>query len=143
MPVHHCADSPSMLSPPISETIKYVARAPAGAARLNTMRCTRAARFERPCFSKIEVNPNAAGALCTKIAKKIMSPTLKLDVVAEAPIAIPSAAACMTRPNVVARLRLCFGDGAREPKKPSDSSSPDTLDPARSSRLTCLLVGAD
>jgi len=142
MPVHHCADSPSMLSPPTSETRKYVASAPAGAARLNTMRCTRAARFERPCFRRMEVNPKAAGALCTKMARKMISPTFKLDVVADAPIAMPSAAAWITRPVVVARLRVCFGDGLNEPRKPSDSSSPDVLGPARFSKLTCLFVGA-
>ena len=142
MPVHHWADSPSILSPPTSETRKYVANAPAGAARLNTMRWTRIARFDRPCFSKIDVRPKAAGALWTKIARKMIIPTCKLAVVADAPIAIPSAAACMTRPVVVARLRACLGDGRREPRKPSASSSPDALDPARFSKLTCLFVGA-
>ena len=61
-------------------------------------------------------------------------------VVAEAPMAMPSAAAWMTSPVVVARLRDCFGVGVREPRKDSVSSLVEEV--ARSSRLICRVVGA-
>jgi hypothetical protein len=68
-----------------------------------------------------------------------MRPSFLSGEETEAPIAIPSAAAWITKPVVVARLRDCFGVGVRDPKKPSDSSSfADSEDPPRLLRLICL-----
>ncbi len=61
------------------------------------------------------------------IAMKIMKPSLVLELEAEAPIAMPSAAAWITRPVVVARDRVCFGVGVRDCRKESDSSSPELM----------------
>jgi hypothetical protein len=61
------------------------------------------------------------------MAMKIMKPSLVLEEEAEAPIAMPSAAAWMTSPVVVARERLCFGVGVRDCRKESDSSSPEEI----------------
>ena len=52
-----------------------------------------AALLDNPCFSNTDVNPNAAGALWIMIATKMISPSFIFDVVADAPIAMPSAAA--------------------------------------------------
>ena len=49
------------------------------------------------------MSPNAAGALCTIIAKKIMNESE--GWVEDAPRAIPSAAAWMTSPSVVESVR--------------------------------------
>jgi hypothetical protein len=43
-----------------------------------------------------------------------MKPSLVLELVAEAPMAIPSAAAWITSPVVVARERVCLGVGVRD-----------------------------
>jgi hypothetical protein len=48
------------------------------------------------------------------IAIKMINPSFVFEVDAEAPIAIPSAAACITRPVVVARERVCLGEGVRD-----------------------------
>lgn len=104
-------------------TMKYVTSAPTGAARLNTMRCTLAARLLNPCLSSVDVSPNAAGALWTRMAKKMIRPTFMFDVVADAPIATPSAAAWITSPIVVASDRDCFGEGVKLPRKDSSSRS--------------------
>ena len=85
-----------------------------GAAREKIMRWPRAARLERPCFKRTEVSPNAAGALCTIMAINITKPSFVFRLDAEAPIAMPSAAAWMTKPVVVARLRVCFAEGVKE-----------------------------
>lgn len=63
MPVHQLPDALSILPPPISLTNNQVERAPTGAARLNTIKWARAARFDKPCFRSTDVRPNAAGAL--------------------------------------------------------------------------------
>ncbi|KAK7739609.1 hypothetical protein SLS63_001955 [Diaporthe eres] len=103
-----------------------------------------AARFDSPCLSSMDVRPNAAGALWIMMAMKIMRPSFMSLVVADAPIAMPSAAAWITRPVVVARLFDCLGVGAKEPRNPSVSSSasPFTLAEPRLSRLMCLVAGA-
>jgi hypothetical protein len=124
IPVHHCPLSPSICAPPSILSNNHVESAPHGAAKLNTIRCPLAALLLNPCFNNTLVNPNAAGALCTIIAIKIINPSLVLLLDAEAPIAIPSAAACITSPVVVARERVCLGEGASDERKDSDSSSP-------------------
>lgn len=125
MPVHHWPFSPSMcVPPPRMLTNSQVVNAPNGAARLKMMRWPRAALLLSPCFSNTDVSPNAAGALWIMIATKMMNPSLVLEEVAEAPIAMPSAAAWITRPVVVARERVCFGVGVSDWRKESDSSSP-------------------
>ena len=65
----------------------------------------------------MDVSPKDAGALWTIIARKIM----KLNPVSEvdAPNAIPSAAAWITRPVVVAKLWLRL-------ELPPESNSPDS-----------------
>ena len=94
----------------------HVNNAPTGAAREKTMRCARAARVLRPCFKRTDVRPNAAGALWIMIAKKMMKLS-RLVVVLDAPNAIPSAHAWMTRPTVVddgrevERSLCCVDDG--------------------------------
>lgn len=87
-------------------TIIQVPSAPAGAARLKKSKCTLAALFPSPCFSSTDVSPNAAGALCTIIARKMTNESpLVVEEYEEAPSAIPSAAAWMHRPNVVDKDR--------------------------------------
>ena len=54
---------------------------------------------------------------------KMMKPSFVLSVLALAPMAMPSAAAWITSPVVVARLRVCLGVGARDCRKDSDSGS--------------------
>ena len=109
IPVRHWILLVSLLvSDPVKCTNRKVANAPTGAARLKTNRCALAARLDNPCLSKIDVSPKDAGALWTMIAKKMikLSPVSELD----APNAIPSAAAWMTRPVVVATLWLRLGE---------------------------------
>lgn len=74
-PVHHlvCISSPP--PPPSARTTIHVPTAPAGAARLNTTRCALAPLLPSPCFSNTLVSPNAAGALWTMIARKMMKPS--------------------------------------------------------------------
>jgi hypothetical protein len=128
IPVHHCPFSPSICPPPPKIlTNSQVVSAPNGAARLKIMRCPRAALLLNPCFSNTDVRPNAAGALWIMMATKMMKPSLVLEDVAEAPIAMPSAAAWITRPVVVARERVCFGVGVSDWRKESDSSSPEEM----------------
>lgn len=88
---------------PIRLTRIHVPIAPAGAARLKTARCALVDLLLRPCLSSTAVSPNAAGALCSIIAAKTTSPRLVfvVGVEVEAPSAIPSATAWMTRPMVV------------------------------------------
>lgn len=102
IPVRHWVPDVSPAPDPVRCTNKKVAKAPTGAARLKTNRCALAARLDKPCLSNTDVSPKDAGALCTIIARKIMKlrPVSELD----APSAIPSAAAWMTRPVVVAKL---------------------------------------
>ena len=102
IPVRHREPVSSLLEDPTICTKRKVARAPTGAAKLKISRCALAARLDSPCFSRIEVNPKEAGALCTMIARKIikLSPVSELD----APSAMPSAAAWITNPVVVAKL---------------------------------------
>lgn len=102
-PVHHFITAGSALPPPPRAlTTSHVPTAPAGAARLKTTRWALAPLFPRPCFNNTEVSPNAAGALWTMIATKIISDSdVVEDEVEEAPSAIPSAAACIQRPRVV------------------------------------------
>lgn len=107
-PVLHWVAVKSLLEPePMTCTNKKVANAPKGAARLKTSKCALAARLERPCFSKTDVRPKDAGALWTIIARNIIKlrPVSELD----APRAIPSAAAWITSPVVVAKLWLLLG----------------------------------
>ena len=122
IPTHHfvCSSAPSLL-PPNALTTTQVVIAPMGAARLKTIRWPLAALFVSPCFNRTDVNPNAAGALCTMIATKMMKLRLVLEVEDEAPSAIPSAAAWMTSPVVVDRL--WDGSGAEDSIKESDSTS--------------------
>lgn len=114
-PVHHLIVSSSPPPPPSALTTTQVPTAPAGAARLNTTRCALAPLFPSPCFSKTDVSPKAAGALCTIMATKIIRES---EVVAveedEAPSAMPSAAAWMQRPKVVERARDGGGGGGVE-----------------------------
>lgn len=106
-PVHHFISAGSALPPPPNAlTTTHVPTAPAGAARLNTTRCALAPLFPKPCFSSTDVSPNAAGALWTMIATKMIRESEAVeDEVDDAPSAIPSAAACMQRPSVVERDR--------------------------------------
>lgn len=108
-PVHHLIDSspaPSAIPPPNVLTTIHVAIAPPGAARLKNTKCTLAARLPSPCFNNTDVSPNAAGALCTMMARKMIKDS-DLVVVDEedAPSAMPSAAAWMQRPRVVENER--------------------------------------
>ena len=104
-PVHHLITSSSPPSPPpppnILTTI-HVPTAPTGAAIANATKCALAPLFPNPCLSKTLVSPNAAGALCTMIAKKMMrlNPFVEWEV-EDAPRAMPSAAEWMQRPRVV------------------------------------------
>lgn len=76
--------------------------------------------------------------MATKMTKDIfMSSVLLL-----APIAIPSAAAWMTKPRVVARERALRGVGASEPMRPAFSSSVGGEGEERSLRETWWVVGA-
>ena len=103
IPVRHCVLRSSPTWPAIKVwAIIHVTMAPTGAAMLKTTRCVRIARGVRPCFSSAVVKPNDAGALWTMIAMKIMKLRLVLDV--DAANAMPSAAAWMTNPRVVAKL---------------------------------------
>lgn len=63
MPVHHVPLSPSKLPPPSILIMIHVDIAPTGAAKLKTIKCPLAARFDNPCLSRTEVRPKAAGAL--------------------------------------------------------------------------------
>lgn len=83
-----------------------VAIAPSGAAKLNTMRCARACRFENPCFNSTDVSPKAAGALWIIRARKTTNPVLDSEMKDDAASAIPSAAACITKPIVVEEFRV-------------------------------------
>lgn len=56
-----------------------------------------------------------------------MNPSFVSDEVADAPMAIPSAAAWIMRPVVVARLLLCLGVGVSDWRKDSDSSFPASV----------------
>ena len=147
IPVHHCPLSPSILPPPPRMcTSTQVTNAPNGAARLKIIRWPLAALFDKPCFSSTDVRPNAAGALWIMIATKMMNPNFVSEEEAEAPIAIPSAAAWITSPAVVARERVCLGVGVRDCRKESDSSSPELIEVEwrpwdRLSRLMCLVGG--
>lgn len=85
--------SPPRLARPNAWMIAQVAKAPAGAARLKKARCVRAVRFERPCLRRTEVRPNAAGALCSMMARKTMNDNEFDGAAEEAPNAIPSAQA--------------------------------------------------
>ena len=85
--------------------------APAGAARLNNMRWVLAIRLEIPCLRSTEVSPNAAGALCSIMAKKMIKEREVEGAVVDAPKAIPSAKAWITRPMVVADERATGGSG--------------------------------
>lgn len=112
IPIHHFVSSSlPALPPPNALTTTQVAIAPTGAARLKTIKWPLAARFVSPCFRSTEVKPNAAGALWTMMARKMMKLRLVLDVEDEAPSAMPSAAAWMTSPVVVDRLREGCGKG--------------------------------
>lgn len=139
MPVHHIPESLSRLFPPSNLIISQVDNAPTGAAKLKMTKCPRAARFDKPCLKRTEVRPNAAGALWIMMAKKIINPSFVLDVADEAPMAMPSAAACITKPIVVARVLVCFGVGVSEPRKPSSSSTDglSTMFPPKLSKLKC------
>jgi hypothetical protein len=75
-----------------------------GAARLNIMRWLLACLLLRPALSKTDVSPKAAGALWSMMAMKMMKLSRVLDVALEAPRAMPSAKAWMTRPTVVDKL---------------------------------------
>ena len=68
------------------------------------------------------------------MAMKMMNPSFVSEEDADAPMAIPSAAAWMTRPVVVAKLRLCLGVGVSDWRKDSDSSSPDSIEEVCSPR---------
>lgn len=57
------------------------------------------------------------------MATNMINPNFVFELVAEAPIAIPSAAAWITRPVVVASERVCLGVGARDCRNDSDSES--------------------
>lgn len=65
------------------------------------MRCALAIRLDRPCLSKTDIKPKAAGTLCIISAMKMMKLSLLFELVDEAPRAMPSAAAWITRPTVV------------------------------------------
>ena len=103
IPVHHFISAGSVCPPPPSAlTTTHVPTAPIGAARLKTTRCALAALFPSPCLSRTEVSPNAAGALWTMMATKMMSDKEVVEVDEDdAPSAMPSAAAWIHRPSVV------------------------------------------
>ena len=114
-PVHHAIVSSSPPPPPSVLTTTQVPNAPTGAARLNTTRCALAPLFPSPCFNSTDVSPNAAGALWTITATKIIREREVVDLdEEEAPKAIPSAAAWIHRPRVVERARCGGGDGGVE-----------------------------
>ncbi len=120
-----------------------VSRAPTGAARLKINKCVLTCRRDRPCFSKIETSPKAAGALWIMIARKMIIERRRVvgggveegedaeDVeeeggeevgeVDEAPNAIPSAAAWMQRPRVVDSAR----EGAVMRRDEEEERNPD------------------
>lgn len=66
----------------------------------------RALRFDKPCLRSTDVRPNAAGALCSMIAKKMTMDNDVEGVVEDAPSAIPSAQACTMSPMVAAGVFL-------------------------------------
>lgn len=70
-----------------------------------------------------------------------MNPSFVFEDVAEAPMAMPSAAACMTSPVVVARLRVCLGEGARECRKESEAVGSVGEVSERLLRLMCRVGG--
>lgn len=116
--------SPPKRARPSRWTMDQVNTAPAGAAKLNMARCVRILRFEKPCFSNTEVRPNAAGALCSMMAKKMTSDSEVDGAVEDAPKAMPSAHEWITSPMVVADERGGFetwggrgvsGSGGGEP----------------------------
>jgi len=104
MPVANSVPCPPTLSFPKTLTNIQVVNAATGAARLNTIRCALVCLLVLPCFSSTDVSPNAAGALCIISARNTMSPVLACDTKDDAANAIPSAAACITSPIVVAEL---------------------------------------
>ena len=110
-PVHHrvliSSTSPPAPAPNILTT-NHVPTAPTGAARLNTTKWALAPLFPNPCLSSTLVSPNAAGALWIMMARNIIKPSPVLEPEEwDAPSAIPSAAAWITRPSVVEKDRCC------------------------------------
>ena len=106
-PVHHFMDSSAsgpFPAPPNILTTNHVPNAPIGAARLKISKWALAALFPRPCLRRTLVKPNAAGALCTIIATKMMKD--KEGWLEDAPSAMPSAVACITSPRVVDNVPL-------------------------------------
>jgi hypothetical protein len=102
-PVRHRVELSSPLEPdPRVFTMMKVSRAPTGAAKLKTSKWALAARLDRPCLSRTDVKPKEAGALWTRSARKMTKLRLALDP--DAPRAMPSAAAWITSPVVVAKL---------------------------------------
>ncbi len=81
-----------------------VASASAGALSEKMSRCRLTLTRSRPSCSRKVDRPNAAGALCSMMARKTMTSTSVWCVVAAAPRAMPSAAACTTRPRVAVQL---------------------------------------
>jgi hypothetical protein len=133
-----------------------VVNAPIGAARLNANKIRRTAPVDRPSANKTATIPKAAGALCTIIARKIISANDSLPPVSwwvawvdEAPRAIPSATECVRRPITVenewdwsltffVRL-LSLISGLPSPK----SSRPSSFKPSgsSSSSSSCSALG--
>jgi len=119
MPVANSVPWPPTLSLPNTFTRIQVVIAATGAARLNTIRCALVCLLVLPCFSSTDVSPNAAGALCIISARNTMSPVLACDTKDDAANAMPSAAACITSPIVVAELFGAVGS----PNSSRDSST--------------------
>lgn len=73
-------------------TNAQVTNAPNGAAKLKINKWFLTLGFPIPLLNSTDVNPNAAGALWSMIARKIIADKAVFSAVDEAPSAIPSAA---------------------------------------------------
>lgn len=85
---------------------KYVMSVRSGADMEKIPRCRRIRCLSMPSWSRKLTKPNAAGALCSMIARKTIISTSWWLVLAAAPSATPSAAACTTKPIVAVEFRF-------------------------------------
>ena len=92
-----------MASLPLDKQMNVI-KANIGAETENISKCFRALLRSRPSCSRKVTRPNAAGALWSIIARKMIISTSNSLVAAAAPNAIPSAAAWTTNPSVVVQL---------------------------------------
>ena len=92
-----------MASLPLDKQTNVI-KAKIGAETENISKCFRALLRSRPSCRRKVTRPNAAGALWSIIARKMIISTSNSLVAAAAPNAIPSAAAWTTNPSVVVQL---------------------------------------